>query len=139
MPGSTDLQVAEGLADNFNAVSSEFQPLEPEDIPATHDVALPRLEVWQVAGRLKHFRKPKSMVAGDIFPKLVTIISDQLAVPLTNIYNEITSSFIWPALWKKEYVTVIPKKSIPQTFADLRNISCTLLISKVYELSLIHI
>ena len=32
-----------------------------------------------------------------------------------------------------EYVTVIPKCTIPQTVDDLRNISCTRLISKILE------
>ena len=40
---------------------------------------------------------------------------------------------IWPSIWKEEYVTVIPKKKIPATINDLRNISCTKLASKVYE------
>ena len=75
----------------------------------------------------------KSMVEGNIFPTLVTLFADFLAVPLTNIFNTITSSAIWPLLWKKEHVTVIPKTSFPGLFADLRNISCTLLTSKIYE------
>ena len=37
------------------------------------------------------------------------------------------------AIWKVEHVTVIPKCSIPQSINDLRNISCTLLASKVME------
>ena len=91
------------------------------------------LEVWDVAGRIKNFRKPKSMVEGDIFPKLMTLFSDQLAIPLTDIYNTIASTFIWPIIWKKEFVTVIPKTSSPQSLADLRNISCTMLASKIFE------
>ena len=73
------------------------------------------------------------MVDGDIFPQLVTLFADQLAIPLTSIYNSITASSIWPVIWKKEFVTVIPKTSIPRSFADLRNISCTMLASKVHE------
>ena len=73
------------------------------------------------------------MVPGDIFPSLVTELSDFLAIPLTDIYNEITRSRIWPSCWKKEFVTVIPKIPTPESLADLRNISCTMLSSKVYE------
>ena len=32
-----------------------------------------------------------------------------------------------------EYLTVIPKKSHLQNLGDLRNISCTMLASKIYE------
>ena len=34
---------------------------------------------------------------------------------------------------KREFVTVIPKRSSPQNLDDLRNISCTMLASKVFE------
>ena len=61
------------------------------------------------------------------------VFADQLAVPLTNIYNSISSTFIWPFIWKKEFVTVIPKTSFPAGFSDLRNISCTMLASKIFE------
>ena len=79
------------------------------------------------------FKKPKSMVRGDLFPDLVTKFADFIAIPLTSIFNEVRVTGVWPYEWKKEYVTVIPKCSIPETLNDLRNISCTLLASKVLE------
>ena len=83
-------------------VSREFDPLEPEQIPLTErDCSLPELQNFEVAARIKKIRKPKSMVPGDIFPCLVTELSDFFAIPLTSIYNEITSTKIWPACWKK--------------------------------------
>ena len=82
---------------------------------------------------LKEAKKTGSMVVGDIFPKLVNRCAPFLAWPLSRIYNQITTTYIWPLHWKREYVTIIPKKSTPKDFADLRNISCTLFISKVYE------
>ena len=54
-------------------------------------------------------------------------------MPLTDIYNAINLTCQWLSVWKIEYVTVIPKKSVPGGFADLRNISCTPLASKIYE------
>ena len=60
-------------------------------------------------------------------------VAIDLAEPLSNIYNCITSTSEWPALWKIEYVTPIPKKALPEGPDDLRNISCTQLLSKVYE------
>ena len=121
-PNFSDKECAEKLADHFNAISQEFQPLEPSQIPRTFSEPLPSLEVFQVAGRLRAFRKPKSMVRGDLFPKLVTKHADFLAVPLTSIYNEVVRTGIWPLEWKKEFVTAIPKCSIPGSMNDLRNI-----------------
>ena len=63
----------------------------------------------------------------------MTKYADLLAYPLTDLYNSITSTFEWPERWKVEYVTPIPKKNIPESCNDLRNISCTELVSKIYE------
>ena len=133
LTGKSNLECAEHLAAHFNAVSNEFSPLEPSDIPVTHHRSIECLSPFQVAGRLRAFRKPKSMVRGDLFPRLVTRCADFLAIPLTDVYNEVTSSGVWPITWKKEHVSVIPKCSVPSSLHDLRNISCTLLVSKVLE------
>ena len=73
------------------------------------------------------------MVKGDIFPDLVTKFADFLAVPLTSIYNCISESYVWPRVWKEERVTIIPKCRVVTEINKLRNISCTMLASKVYE------
>ena len=53
------------------------------------------------------------MVPGDIYPELMTSkFADLFALLLSNIYNEITDTAIRPIQWKKEFVTVIPKKRV---------------------------
>ena len=132
-PELDDAAASEKLAEHFNAISNEFAGLDPSQIPTTSSIALPALSIAEVMGRLKSFKKPKSMVAGDIFPCLINRTAHVLACPLSHIYNCITESGEWPSPWKIEYVTPIPKKTIPQGPNDLRNISCTQLFSKVYE------
>ena len=132
-PEEADLTVAEKLADHFNAISSEFDGLAPGNVPDMAPNSLGMLSLEDVVKRLTSFKKPKSMVRGDIFPKLINRAAHVLAKPLLHIYNSITLSQSWPDLWKVEYVTPIPKKSHPQGPGDLRNISCTQLFSKVYE------
>ena len=63
----------------------------------------------------------------------MTKFADFLAIPLTDIYNTIVSTKLWPAVWKEEYVTVIPKKNCPTSINHLRNISCAKLASKIFE------
>ena len=89
--------------------------------------------MYEVAARLKSCKKPKSQVNGDINPQLVAKFYDVLAIPLTYIYNKILNSLAWPDIWKFETVTVIPKNSSPSSPAELRNLSCTPLFSKVLE------
>ena len=132
-PGKTEREVAEEAAAFFNRISDEFEPLEPRDIPATYHRDLPLLSPAAVEKMLREAKKTGSMVVGDIFPKKVNRCAPYLAWPLSRIYNQITATYIWPVHWKREYVTIIPKKSAPSDFADLRNISCTLFVSKVYE------
>jgi hypothetical protein len=103
------------------------------DIPVTRDRVLDLLQPYQVAARLKNFKKPSSMVPTDIFPALVTKFCDFLALPLTDVYNSIISTGVWPVAWKNEFVTDIPKKKLPENMNDLRNILCTALVSKVFE------
>ena len=133
LPGKNSLECAELLAGHFNGISDEFLPLDPSEIPRTRHRRPETLLPYQVAGRLRAFRKPKSMVRGDLFPVLVTACADFLAIPLANIYSEVSVSGVWPVAWKMEHVTAIPKCSVPSGLHDLRNISCTLLVSKVLE------
>ena len=86
-PGKTEAEVAECLEAHSNAISSEFDPLEPHQIPVTKPRGLPVLEPYQVAGRIQAFRKPKSMVRGDIFPSLFTKFGNLLAIPLCSIFT----------------------------------------------------
>ena len=116
-PGKTEEEVAELLVEHFNAISSEFQ------IPVTNTKTLPTLLPYQVAGRIRAFKKPKSMVRGDIFPALFAKFGDLLAIPLCEIYNTITLTRVWLVIWKQEFVTSIPNKAIPVSINDLRNIS----------------
>ena len=132
-PGTEDKEIAERLASHFNGISSEFEGLDPNAVPETYSSQVQILTVHQVQQRLVAFKKPKSMVPHDIFPALINEAAPYLAPPLTHIYNTITATSTWPLKWKEEFVTHIPKKNVPQSMNDLRNISCTALFSKVYE------
>ena len=131
--GKSDAQVAERLADHFNGISNEFSGLDPADIPETYTSPLPPITPLQVSKRLKEFKKQKSMVRHDIFPTLINDVASYLAGPLAHIYNSITTSHCWSLIWKQEFVTPIPKKYVPDSVNDLRNISYTALFSKVYK------
>lgn len=130
-PGEDAQTVADRCVDFFSEISNEYPSL-PEPAPPAHGSDW-ELLLHEVALKLRHCKKPKSKVEGDIEPKLVTDHADLLAVPLLCIYNKILSSWQWPIKWKTETVKIIPKKSIPSSLKDVRNISCTPLFSKVLE------
>ena len=132
-PGLSDLEIGEKVAAYFNAISEEFPPLDINNIPSGEHVEYAPLKRYEVAAALKAFKKPKSCVQGDIPPRLVTEYSDILAIPLTDLYNQIIRESEWPDLWKKETVIIIPKTSNPEGLSECRNLSCTPLLSKVLE------
>ena len=132
-PDKDEKEVAENIATHFNSVSKEFKGLTPEQVPTSFSSPLPQVSAEQVKKLLLDFRKPKSKVPGDLFPDLVNRSAQWISTPLASIYNCISTSGTWPTEWKTEYVTPIPKKTMPETCNDLRNISCTKLFSKVYE------
>ena len=132
-PNCSEDEVAAEAAAFFNRISNEFSPLEPGQIPTTYHRHISPLAPADVCELILKVKKPNSMVRGDIFPKIVSKCAQHIAWPLSAIYNKILATYIWPLDWKREYVTIIPKKTQPEDFADLRNISCTLFISKVFE------
>ena len=85
-----------------------------------------------VEDMLKKIKKPKSMVPGDFPPKLVSTLAAASSFPLSLIFNAMPTSS-WPSRWKKEYQTVIPKKTAPTDANECQNLSCTNLFSKVLE------
>ena len=132
-PGQSKSEVAEKVADFFNDISSQFEPLDITKVPTTFEANLPKLTTEQVIDRLKKAKKPTSSVPGDIPSVLYNKFVNKLAGPIAHIFNLITEHSTWPTLWKIEYVTVIPKTPDPQHPSECRNISCTNFLSKVYE------
>ena len=85
MPGKTDKECSEEIADYFVQISDEFDPLESV-IGSIGEGIRAAPEIYRIAGRLRSMRKPKSQVLGDIPPDLATEYADVLAIPLSHIF-----------------------------------------------------
>ena len=132
-PGLSDKAVPDKCVEFFSEISRQYPPIaEPEENFAP---AWP-IELHEIANRLKHCKKTKSTVDGDIHPSLVTRFSDLIAVPLYCIFNKVLTCARWPTKWKT--VKILPKTAIPQSLKEVRNISCTPLFSKVLEFFLLQ-
>lgn len=73
------------------------------------------------------------MVSGDLPPAIRSHVNVEMSVPLTIIFNTITSSGVWPSIWKQETGTPLPKVQRPQTADDIRIVSVTSSASKTYK------
>ena len=78
-------------------------------------------------------KKTESRVDGDPLAHMVRRYPGAFAVPVAAIYNEINRCGRWPAKWKTEHLTIIPKVPNPAGLHVCRNISCTSIFSKVLE------
>ena len=123
---------AELIANKFSEISNLYQPLKPEEvkIPNKDDSKMaPLFEPYEIHEKIRKMKKKASSVLGDILREF----SVELSYPLSNIYNSSTLAGVWPALWKHEFVTPVPKVFPPNTRDDLRKITGTKNLSKIYE------
>ena len=132
LPGKPDNQLAEELADFFVQITDEFPPLG-DYCPSTYPAPFDNLEPHEVAKIIHSGKKPKSAVAGDILPSLINTCADITAIPATWITNHSLANGCWPAPWRMETQSAIPKKDGASTFDHLRNLSCTNGLFKVME------
>ena len=134
-------QSAEVIADHFSSISQEYPRLETQNLPPNvrtflqnNDQTLaPKLSVSEVVLRIMKAKKPNGLVPGDLPKKLVKTCAATLAVPLTAIFNSISSRAVYPKQWKMEHQIALQKSALPESEDDLRNIAKTPFNSKVYE------
>ena len=132
-PHSTNEALAEELADYFVRITDEFVGLDPDLAPTTFPSPFPTLMPHEVAERIRSGKKPKSAVLGDVLPSLASKFSDATAIPATRIINYCLALHKWPARWRDETQSAIPKCDSATNFDQLRNLSCTNSLSKVLE------
>ena len=122
--------------------SQQYQPIDASKLPErvktkifhpNVEVDAPRLEDYQVYEVLKRRKLKNSNLPGDIPTKLKKEFLPELCGPATIIFNLITKTGLYPRQWVTEYVTPIPKISLPQSEDNLRPISLTAFPSKVLE------
>ena len=130
----TNKECAEKIAQHFSEISNEYQPIDYSQLPCYLPAPPPpQVEEYDVYNRINRIRKTKSTLPIDIPDKLRNECAVFLAAPLTLIINSSLSESVYPALWKREWVTPAPKVSNPQNISDMRKISCTSDYSKLYE------
>ena len=132
-PDLTDEQLAEDLATYFSRITDQFTPLDTSRIRQTFSSPFPLFTHSDIADRIRASKKPKSPVTGDLMPVTVNENVNALAIPATRIVNYALQSREWPRPWRLETQSGIPKSSTCDSFDQIRNLSCTNILSKVLE------
>ena len=121
------------LAAFFSSISQEFPPLRRELLQRTYDRQVNEVTVEEVAERIRTVKKPASSVQIDPLKRFLSTHSMKLAEGITPIINSVRKGGCWPAIWKEEEGTIIPKCNHPESLDQTRNINCTSIFSKVCE------
>ena len=131
----------EKIANHFSKISQEFPPLQIDLLPkevqdklkSVNYLEAPCISDYQVYEKIRKSKKPRSMVPGDLPRKLVQEFSPELAAPAGLIFRNIVQSGHWPKPWRVEYGTPLKKQDNPVTEDQIRIISLTNYLSKVFE------
>ena len=134
LDGKTDLESAEEVAGAFAAVSCEYQPVDTTQLPAfLPALEPPQLLQSQVYQKLIKLKNTRSTLPIDIPNLLRKEVAYELSGPLTNILNTCLREQKFPALWKIETVSPVPKVHPCKELTDVRKIACTSDFNKLFE------
>ena len=144
LPSHEELTAAESadrLADHFAAISQEFAALRLEDLPEVVQRKLslrkhsdiPYISRQKVESKIKEAKNTKGGVPGDLPVKLAKEFGPELARPAAQIFRTISKTGVWPTRWKTERGIPLKKTTCPKSEDEIRIISLTPFLSKVYE------
>ena len=134
LQGLSDQQCAEKVGQHFASISNEYEPVNLEELPSYLPAQPPpQVEEHEVYAKLKKIKNTKGTLPIDIPNKLRNEVMVELCTPLTHIINACLVSAVYPALWKREWVSPVPKIKEPEVIKDVRKIACTSDYNKVLE------
>lgn len=131
-----DRDKAQVLAAHFSSKMTvpdpeRVPPIVPEQTKAT--LGKLTFTAEDVRKQLLRVNPKKALGLDDISPRLLKVCANQLAGPLTMIFQESLSTRKWPSLWKGARVVAIHKKSSRADPKNYRPISLLSVLNKVFE------
>ena len=135
LEGLTDLECAEAIGQSFASVCQEYSALDRTQLPAFLPAGRPEeVNIFQVISKIKKLGKTKSTQPIDIPDMLQVKCAVDLAEPLTDIFNSCLRAGSFPAMWRQEWCTPVPKHGGNlKTCDDVRKVASTSDFSKIFE------
>ena len=128
LSGLDDQKQANAIADRFESVANQCNPLLDVILPSIPDGSDLQIETVDVYKALLKIKTTTSTVENDIPAKVIKMFALEI-VPLAHIIN----TSVYANLWKLETVTPVPKVFPPLLSKHLRKISVFMNFSKVTE------
>ena len=136
VPGSVELaNEMNGFFNRFDGAGApNLVPHGPRD-PGVRPATPPplTLTVSQVRRQLTRINARKAAGPDNINPRVLKVAAEQLAVPLTSLFNLSLRTGKVPKLWKSSCIVPVPKKSRPSVLNDYRPVALTSQVMKIFE------
>ena len=129
-------QKAEMLAKFFSAKMSARDPIQPaHELPKNASIKLDDIKITQagVLKTLKQVDPQKAMGSDKISPHMLSMCAEELASPLTKLFQNCLLQKKWPKIWKKADVTAVHKKGDRTSIKNYRPISLLSCVGKILE------
>ena len=114
-------------------MDEEVEPFNYRGPTSRNVIADIQIEVETVRKALRSLNPHKAMGPDGLHSRILIEVADQIAEPLTHIYNASIRSGICPSEWKCALVTAIFKKGDRQLPSNYRPISLTCQVCKILE------
>ena len=115
-------------------MSNEYEPVNLSKLLA-YLPSLPPLQVeqFQVYEKMKMMKNSKGTLPFDIPSKFWNEVMVKLVPPLTDIINPALATCQYPDMWKREYVSPVPKIKEPEVLKEVQKIACLSDFIKLFE------
>lgn len=128
-PGNT----ANLFADYFEGVYTSTDSYRVPHGPSLHPVSLLNLNINDVRKSLNEIDITKGPGPDGIPNLILKAMANELALPLTRLFNTSLTAGKFPDVWKKSYVTPIHKSGDRSDCSNYRSISILSAIPKLFE------
>ena len=106
----------------FTSLTKDYPRINSEWLSFGSAEYLPKISVQSVARKLFHIDVNKAPGPFDPNLKLLKMLSEYFAIPLTDINNQSFNHKIFPEVWKISNIASVPKLQPCSTVEDLRPI-----------------
>ena len=116
-------------------LGKNVEPVNPSEIRNEFfsQDSIPQFTKLNINKKLNEINPKKSFPKINIPPKILKHFSEEFATPLLDIINTSIRQGVWPEMWKKEYVTPVPKTFLTKLLKNLRSISGLLSFNKIQQ------
>ena len=130
---NSDEDAANSLNSNLVERFIETHPLQDQQTPTCSDQCIPTISLHDVLLGIRASRSGSASGPDGIRSWYIKKFQIYLVEPLSAIFNLSLKTGVFPSAWKHAMITPLPKVNRPTSYNDLRPISLTSVIAKIFE------